>query len=38
MYAVKALAADAVAKACLYHIERVGQAGLDALPPDPTDD
>ena len=38
MNAVKARDADAVAKACLYHIERAGQAGIDALPPDPTDD
>ena len=34
MNAVKARAADAVARACLYHIQQAGQAGIDALPPD----
>jgi DNA-binding GntR family transcriptional regulator len=32
MNSVKARDADAVAKACLYHIRQAGQAGLDALP------
>src|SRR6202012_300664 len=36
MNAVKARDADAVANACLYHISRAGQAGIDALPQPPT--
>ena len=36
MNAVKARDADAVANACLYHISRAGQAGIDALPEPPT--
>jgi GntR family transcriptional regulator, trigonelline degradation regulator len=34
MNAVKARDADAVGKACLYHIKQAGQAGIDALPDD----
>jgi GntR family transcriptional regulator, trigonelline degradation regulator len=35
MTAVKARNADAVANACLYHIKRAGQAGIEALPEAP---
>jgi GntR family transcriptional regulator, trigonelline degradation regulator len=38
MNAVKARDADAVAKACFYHIKQAGQAGIDALPADDPSD
>jgi len=39
MNAVRSRDADAVARACLYHIQQAGRAGIDALPPDhPADD
>jgi DNA-binding GntR family transcriptional regulator len=37
MNAVKARDADGVARACLYHIKRAGEASIGALPPDPAD-
>ena len=37
MNAVKARDADAVARACLYHIKRAGEASIGALPSDPVE-